>query len=73
MKEILINNGWVHYKTGCSCNASPRFYNNSNHPEYIIIIRGTSFRIKKSGVQIAKGTIDTFQSKLLQYELNPGI
>lgn len=69
MKETLINNGWIHYKTGCSCNASPRFYNNSKYPQYIIILRGSFFIVKKSDLEIAKGNIETFQSKLTQYGL----
>jgi len=73
MKEILLNSGWIHYKTGCSCNASPRFFNNSLHPDYIIIIRGSFFIIKKSGLEISKGNIDSFQSKLTQYGLTPEV
>jgi len=69
MKEIILNNGWIHYKTGCSCNASPWYFSNSLHPDYTIIIRGTFFAIKKSGLEISKGNIDSFQSKLTQYGL----
>ena len=69
MKELLLINGWIHYKTGCSCNASPRFFNNPLHPDYIVILRGTFFIIKKSGLEIAKGKSELFQSKLTQYGL----
>lgn len=69
MKEILRNLGWENYRTGCPCNGLPRYFRHTHHSDYIIIIRGSFFSIKKSGVEIAKGREEIFTSKLNDYGL----
>jgi hypothetical protein len=69
MKELLIANGWVHFRTGCSCNGSPRFYKNSSFFDYTIIVRNNKFSIKKGHAIIASGLPGQLENKMKQYEL----
>ncbi|MDR2003930.1 MAG: hypothetical protein LBQ74_12935 [Prevotella sp.] len=69
MKELLLNNGWVHYKTGCSCNGSPKFYNHPAYFGYIVITKSVRFAIKKDGKVIASGNADQLKQKLIDNEI----
>ncbi len=69
MKELLTNNGWMHYKTGCSCNGSPKFYKHPDHFGYIVITKSTQFAIKKDGRVIASGNTHQLKQKLIDNEI----
>lgn len=64
MKELLIANGWEHFRTGCSCNGSPRFYKNNSFFDYTIIVRNNKFSIKKGHTIIASGLPDQLENKM---------
>jgi hypothetical protein len=65
MKEYLIENGWIHYSTGCPCNGLPKYYKNSSHPDYRIITKSGFGIIKRSGVEIFRTKdIEQFKAKL---------
>lgn len=71
MKNYLISVGFVIYKTGCPCNGTPRYFKNSNHPDYIIVLRGNNFSIRKGGAEKTKGnTLEQLTTKIMEYELN---
>lgn len=69
MKEFLTNKGWTHFKTGCSCQGSPRHYKHNDYFDYTIILRSNRFSIKKGYDIIASGTLDKLEQKMKQYEL----
>lgn len=69
MKELLENNGWCNFKTGCSCQGKPRYFNNINRPGIILIIKGDYFTIRKGGVELYKGKSEEFELKLKEYGL----
>ena len=54
MKEVLIENGWYNYATGCACQGLPRYYKHQDYPEYRIVTKGGCGIIKKSGIEIFK-------------------
>lgn len=69
MKDILIANGWVHYRTGCSCNGSPHFYKHDDHLEEIVV-RNSRFSIYKEGKPIeTKGDPKNPNQLLKKYDL----
>lgn len=69
MKELLIANGWEHFKTGCSCNGSPRFYKHSDHDGYIVIIRNNKFSIRKGNDLLISSKPEQLHQTLQKYEL----
>ncbi|PXV61189.1 hypothetical protein CLV62_12522 [Dysgonomonas alginatilytica] len=69
MKELLLVNGWEHYKTGCSCNGSPRFYKHSDHFDYNVIVRNNRFSIKKGNEVLITDKPEQLKQALERYEL----
>lgn len=69
MKELLIANGWQHFRTGCSCNGSPRFYKHPDHFDYTVIIRNNKFSIKKGSQILISDKPEQFKQALEKYEL----
>jgi len=69
MKELLIANGWEHFKTGCPCNGSPRFYKHLGHFNYVVIVRNNRFSIKKGNNVIVEDKPEQFKQTLEKYEL----
>ena len=52
MKELLTENGWVHYSTGCPCTGLPRYYKHQDFPDYRVVTKGGFGIIRKGGVEI---------------------
>lgn len=69
MKELLIANGWEHFRTGCSCSGSPRFYKHLDHFGYMVIIRNNKFSIKKGNQVLISDKPELFKQSLEKYEL----
>ena len=69
MKELLTANRWEHFKTGCSCSGSPRYYKHVDHFGYVIIIRKSKFTIKKGNDIICSGKPEELNQKMIDYEL----
>ena len=70
MKELLINNGWIHYATGCACVGLPRYYKHQFFSGYKIIIKGGFGTIKKNGAELFKTRdVEQLKQKLEEYEL----
>ncbi len=69
MKEILKNNGWVNYRTGCACVGLPRYWKNGDRPTWIVITRGNSFSINENNVQLYRGVEREFIAKMKEYNL----
>lgn len=63
MRKIIEDNGWTHYKTGCSCSGSPKYFKHDNHKE-IIILRQTSFKIQRDGAVVATGNSENIMQIL---------
>ena len=65
MNEILRNNNWIHYSSGCPCVGLPRYYKNPDHEGYICITKAGFGIIKRGGVEIFKTkNITEFEQKL---------
>lgn len=69
MKELLITNGWEHFRTGCSCNGSPRHYKNINYFGYVIILRNNKFSIKKGNEILASGLPVQLEEKMKELNI----
>ena len=68
MRELLIENGWVHYSTGCPCAGLPKYYKHQDYPDYRIVTKGGFGIIRKSGVEIYR-TKDSEQFKNKLHEI----
>ncbi|MCL1933530.1 MAG: hypothetical protein FWF53_06955 [Candidatus Azobacteroides sp.] len=70
MKELLIENGWIHYSTGCPCQSLPKYYKHPDYPDYRIVTKGGFGIIKKNGVEIFRTKdIEQFKAKLEELKL----
>jgi len=54
MKELLIENGWIHYSTSCPCTGLAKYYKHLDFPDYRVVIKGGFGIIRKNGVEIFK-------------------
>lgn len=69
MKRLLEDNGWEHYKTGCSCNGYPRFFRHIDYPNYVIILRRPYFAIILNSKILIRSTHNKLEATLEKYEL----
>lgn len=70
MKEILLKNGWINYRTGCSCIGLPRYWKNDDRPGWIVITKGSGyFSIMEKDVVLFRGTDRNFEQNMKKYEL----
>lgn len=69
MRELLLKNGWVNYRTGCSCIGLPRYWKNEDRPGWEIMTKGERFTIKKNGDDVDSGTSAVFNDLMKKYEL----
>ncbi|WP_148038834.1 hypothetical protein [Proteiniphilum sp. X52] len=69
MKEILQKNGWVNYRTGCSCVGLPRYWKNDGRMGWEIITKGERFTIKRDGNVVDSGVASNFNELMKKYEL----
>lgn len=70
MKEILQKNGWVNYRTGCSCVGLPRYWKNDDRAGWIVITKGNSyFSITEKDVVVYRGNEINFVQKMKEYGL----
>ena len=65
MKEYLIENGWIHYSTGCACVGLPKYYRHQDYQDYKIITKGGYGIIRRNGVEIYRTKdVEQFKNKL---------
>jgi len=69
MKEILLENDWVNYRTGCSCIGLPRYWKNEDRPGWIVITKGSMFSVNQNGNFMYKGNERDFYQKMKEYGL----
>lgn len=69
MKELLEKYGWIFYKTGCSCNGSPRYYKNDSHSGVDIVLRKTTFSIRTRGRMLSSGKSEELESEMKKLNL----
>lgn len=69
MKEILLENDWVNYRTGCSCIGLPRYWKNEDRPGWIVITKGSMFSVTLKGDFMCKGNEKEFYQKMKEYGL----
>jgi hypothetical protein len=68
MREFLIQSGWQHYKTGCPCAGSPRYYKNPSFPEYKIILKCNVAVIRYYGVdKLRVNGVENLKQKMIEY------
>jgi len=72
VNEILKNNGWLHYSSGCPCNGLPRYYKNPNCDGFICVTKAGYGIIKRGGVEIFRTkNIQDFENKLKELSPTP--
>ncbi|WP_418894219.1 hypothetical protein [Limibacterium fermenti] len=71
MEEILKNNRWFHYRTGCACVGLPRYWRNEERPGWTVVIRGNMYSINENNCQVARGTEIDFETKMRKLNLIP--
>ncbi|MDR1762766.1 MAG: hypothetical protein LBR64_02245 [Dysgonamonadaceae bacterium] len=73
MKVFLINKGWVHYKTGCSCVGSPKYFKNTAFNGWKVILKSTGLMnavICRNGVvKYRARTVEELRQKMAEYGL----
>jgi hypothetical protein len=70
MKELIENNGWFHFRTGCPCVGSPKWYNNQDHPDYRIVLKKGKGSIRREKREVFRtADLDKFKNKLIEYGL----
>jgi hypothetical protein len=70
MKEFLINNGWIHYASGCPCLGLPRYYKNPAFPDYRIILKGGTVTLRYCGIdKFRTNNMEELRKKMIEYEM----
>jgi hypothetical protein len=68
MRDFIIQNGWLHHKTGCPCHGSPRYYKNPSFPDYKIILKGGKAALRYFGVdKFRAGNTEELKQKMMEY------
>lgn len=69
MKETLINNGWINYRTGCSCVGLPRYWKNDDRMGWEIVTKGSRFSVRKDNDIVDSGIEGSFNEIMKKHGL----
>jgi hypothetical protein len=68
MRDFLIQNGWIHYASGCPCRGLPRYYKNPFFPDCQIVLKGGRATLRYCGIdKFRTNNVDELKQKMTEY------
>ena len=65
MNEVLKQNGWYHYASGCYCNGLPLYYKNADYPDFTAVTKAGYGIIRRNGIEFFKTKdVAEFETKI---------